>query len=140
MACLCTKYHFSEGELSETSYSNEEYIFYTFLSLPILVSGLLSIFFLFFFFSLFSLLIFPMVSRNETPGRFLSAKWTGLHAFSRVLKSSRHLKCRRTFFLGKYKLNAVKNSPCTTGYGVNNFVFFPFKFSLSDKKIIDTYT
>lgn len=32
--CLCSKYHFSEGKLSGTSYLDEKYFFYTCFPLP----------------------------------------------------------------------------------------------------------
>lgn len=86
--CLCSKYHFSEGELSATRQFDEEYFLYLSHSTPNPTSIIL--------FYLFSRWI---LKRNTWA--FLSAKWRGLHVFL-VLKTSRHLKIWQTFW-GKIK-------------------------------------
>lgn len=90
--CLCSKYHFSEGELSGTSYSTKS-IFY----IPLLLRPLSPSVILFYLFS-------RWFSKRNT-WAFLSAKWRGLHVFL-VLKTNRHLKIWQTFW-GKNKIKGL---------------------------------
>lgn len=84
---LCSKYHFSEGELSGTSYSTKS----TPPSCRPTTSPVVKLF-------------SRRFSKRETPGRFLSARREGAYTrffFFLVLKTSRHLKMLTNVLWGK---------------------------------------